>query len=44
VGRSPMKQRLLADLYGEDGIEQMRRVKRALDPGWKLSPRVLFSP
>ena len=42
VGRSAMKQRLLRELYGEDGIEQMRRVKRALDPQWKLSPGVLF--
>jgi len=42
VGRSPMKQRLLRELYGEEGIEQMRAVKRALDPAWKLSPGVLF--
>jgi D-lactate dehydrogenase (cytochrome) len=43
VGRSAMKQRLLRLLYGDEGIEQMRAVKRALDPGWKLSPGVLFS-
>lgn len=43
VGRSALKQRLLVELYGEDGIEQMRAVKRALDPEWKLSPGVLFS-
>jgi D-lactate dehydrogenase (cytochrome) len=42
VGRSAMKQRLLKERYGEEGIEQMRAVKRALDPGWKLSPGVLF--
>ena len=42
VGRSPLKQRLLRELYGEEGIEQMRAVKRALDPTWKLSPGVLF--
>jgi FAD/FMN-containing dehydrogenase len=30
-------------LYGEEGIEQMRAVKRALDPDWKLAPGVLFS-
>jgi D-lactate dehydrogenase (cytochrome) len=42
VGRSAMKQHLLRELYGEDGIEQMRAVKRALDPDWKLSPGVLF--
>jgi D-lactate dehydrogenase (cytochrome) len=42
VGRSPLKQRLLRDLYGVSGIEQMRAVKRALDPEWKMSPGVLF--
>jgi D-lactate dehydrogenase (cytochrome) len=42
VGRSALKQRLLRELYGEEGIEQMRRVKRALDPEWKLAPGVLF--
>jgi len=44
VGRSALKQRLLRDLYGEEGIEQMRAVKRALDPTGKLSPGVLFLP
>jgi D-lactate dehydrogenase (cytochrome) len=43
VGRSPLKQRLLIELYGAAGIEQMRLVKRALDPDWKLAPGVLFS-
>jgi len=42
VGRSAMKQRLLRELYGDEGIEQMRAVKRALDPEWKLAPGVLF--
>jgi D-lactate dehydrogenase (cytochrome) len=42
VGRSPVKQRLLAELYGEAGIEEMRAVKRALDPAAKLAPGVLF--
>jgi D-lactate dehydrogenase (cytochrome) len=42
VGRSAVKQRLLRELYGDDGIEQMRAVKRALDPDWKLAPGVLF--
>ena len=44
VGRSPLKQRLLRELYGEHGIEEMRAVKRALDPGWKLASGVLFPP
>ena len=43
VGRSPVKQALLRQLYGEAGIEQMRAVKRALDPQWKLAPGVIFS-
>jgi D-lactate dehydrogenase (cytochrome) len=44
VGRNPVKQQLLRELYGENGIEEMRRVKRALDPQWKLAPGVLFTP
>ena len=43
VGRNRVKQRLLVELYGEQGVEQMRRVKRALDPEWKLAPGVLLS-
>jgi len=42
VGRNPVKQALLRDLYGDVGIEQMRAVKRALDPSWKLAPGVIF--
>ena len=42
VGRNPVKQALLRGLYGDAGIEQMRAVKRALDPGWKLAPGVIF--
>lgn len=44
VGRNPVKQELLRQLYGDDGIEEMRAVKRALDPEWKLSPGVIFNP
>jgi D-lactate dehydrogenase (cytochrome) len=44
VGRNPVKQALLRELYGEAGIEQMRAVKRALDPKWKLAPGVIFNP
>jgi D-lactate dehydrogenase (cytochrome) len=43
VGRNPVKQRLLQELYGEHGIEEMRQVKRAIDPEWKLAPGVLFN-
>ncbi|HEX6740161.1 MAG TPA: FAD-binding oxidoreductase [Vicinamibacteria bacterium] len=42
VGRNPVKQALLRLLYGDHGIEEMRRVKAALDPEWRLSPGVLF--
>jgi D-lactate dehydrogenase (cytochrome) len=44
VGRGALKQHLLRALYGDRGIEEMRAVKRALDPGWKLAPGVLFPP
>ena len=43
VGRSALKQQLLRELYGQKGIDEMRAVKRALDPEWKLSPGVLFN-
>jgi D-lactate dehydrogenase (cytochrome) len=43
VGRNPVKQALLRGLYGDAGIEEMRAVKRALDPGWRLAPGVIFS-
>jgi D-lactate dehydrogenase (cytochrome) len=42
VGRSAVKRQLLRELYGADGIAQMRAVKRALDPDWKLARGVLF--
>jgi D-lactate dehydrogenase (cytochrome) len=43
VGRNPVKQALVADLYGARGIDEMRAVKRALDPGGKFAPGVIFS-
>jgi D-lactate dehydrogenase (cytochrome) len=42
VGRNAVKQRLLREMYGDDGIEQMRAVKHAIDPEWKMAPGVLF--
>ena len=42
VGRNPVKQQLLIQLYGERGVDEMRAVKRALDPNWKLAPGVIF--
>jgi D-lactate dehydrogenase (cytochrome) len=43
VGRNRTKHQLLEELYGSSGIEEMRRVKRAVDPAWKLAAGVLFS-
>jgi D-lactate dehydrogenase (cytochrome) len=43
VGRNRVKQELLRQLYGDEGIAQMRAVKHALDPDWKLAPGVIFN-
>lgn len=42
VGRSSLKQTLLRHFYGTPAIEQMRAIKRAMDPEWKLAPGVIF--
>ena len=42
VGRHPVKQQLLRELYGAEGIDDMRRVKAAIDPEWKMAPGVIF--
>jgi D-lactate dehydrogenase (cytochrome) len=42
VGRNSVKQRLLEQLYGKEGIDEMRAVKQAIDPEWILAPGVLF--
>jgi D-lactate dehydrogenase (cytochrome) len=42
VGRHPIKQQLLTEMYGRTGIDEMRAIKRALDPEWKMAPGVLF--
>jgi D-lactate dehydrogenase (cytochrome) len=42
VGRNLTKQQLLQEMYGRAGIDQMRAVKRAIDPEWKMAPGVLF--
>lgn len=42
VGRNPVKQALLGQLYGDAGVAEMRAVKAALDPEGKLAPGVLF--
>jgi D-lactate dehydrogenase (cytochrome) len=43
VGRSAIKQALLRQLYGDRAIDEMRAIKNALDPEWKLARGVLFS-
>lgn len=43
VGRNPTKQQLLVDLYGEHGVDEMRRVKAAIDPDGRLAPGVIFA-
>ncbi len=42
VGRSPLKQRMLALTRGPAAMEQLRATKLALDPDWTLAPGVLF--
>jgi len=43
VGRHTVKQELLLELYGSHGVDEMRTVKKTLDPDFKLSPGVIFS-
>jgi FAD/FMN-containing dehydrogenase len=43
VGRNQVKQQLLRELYGDAGIDAMRRIKQAVDPDWRLAPGVLFA-
>ena len=42
VGRSLIKQQLLRQLYGAEGIEAMRAIKLSLDPDGLLAPGVIF--
>jgi D-lactate dehydrogenase (cytochrome) len=42
VGRNPVKQRMLRRFLGDAAVEQMRRIKRALDPPGRFAPGVLF--
>ena len=44
VGRSPIKQQLLRQLYGTAGIDAMRAIKRSLDPHGSLANGVIFPP
>jgi D-lactate dehydrogenase (cytochrome) len=42
VGRSSVKHALLRQLYGDQGLSEMRTLKAVLDPRGKLSPGVIF--
>jgi D-lactate dehydrogenase (cytochrome) len=42
VGRSPIKQQLLTQLYGSAGVDAMRAVKLSLDPNGSLASGVIF--
>jgi D-lactate dehydrogenase (cytochrome) len=42
VGRSPIKQELLRQLYGAAGVEAMRALKLSLDPHGSLASGVIF--
>jgi len=42
VGRSSVKQALLQQLYGDEGVSEMRTLKSVLDPRGKLAPGVIF--
>ncbi len=42
-GIGKLKVSLLQEMYGEEGIRQMREVKRAFDPGFRLNRGNLFS-
>ena len=42
VGRSSLKQALLRQFYGDAAIDQMRAIKRAIDPEHRIAPGVIF--
>jgi D-lactate dehydrogenase (cytochrome) len=44
VGRNPIKQQLLRQLYGSAGIDAMRAIKLSLDPNGSLASGVIFPP
>jgi len=43
-GIGKLKKPFLEIMYGPEGVEEMRRVKRALDPAGILGPGTLFDP
>lgn len=43
-GIGKLKRDFLRIMYGDDDVEEMRKIKRSLDPGWMLSPGNIFEP
>jgi D-lactate dehydrogenase (cytochrome) len=43
VGRSALKQALLRELFGDRGIDEMRAIKRAIDPDEKMGSGVILN-
>lgn len=44
VGRNPVKQEMLQRFLGEGALDEMRRIRKALDPEGRFAPGVLFPP
>jgi D-lactate dehydrogenase (cytochrome) len=44
VGRNPIKQALLREMYGDAGVAAMRAIKLGLDPNGSLASGVIFPP
>ncbi len=42
VGKSPVKQEMMRRFLGDAAIREMRAIKSALDPSWRMAPGVLF--
>ncbi len=42
VGKSPAKQEMMRRFLGDAAIREMRAIKSALDPSWRMAPGVLF--
>lgn len=43
VGKSPVKQETMRRFLGDAAIREMRAIKSALDPSWRMAPGVLFA-
>jgi D-lactate dehydrogenase (cytochrome) len=43
-GIGKLKRDFLRTMYADEDVEEMRKIKRSLDPGWMLSPGNIFEP